>query len=33
VASAGTPLEFATFITAERQKWTAVAASAGIEID
>jgi len=33
VASAGTPLEFATFIAAERQKWTAVAASAGIKID
>jgi tripartite-type tricarboxylate transporter receptor subunit TctC len=31
--SAGTPLEFATFIAAERQKWTAVAASAGIKID
>jgi tripartite-type tricarboxylate transporter receptor subunit TctC len=32
-ASAGTPLEFTTFIAAERQKWTAVAASAGIKID
>jgi tripartite-type tricarboxylate transporter receptor subunit TctC len=32
-ASAGTPLEFATFIAAERQKWAAVATSAGIKID
>jgi tripartite-type tricarboxylate transporter receptor subunit TctC len=31
--SAGTPQEFATFIAAERQKWTAVATSAAITID
>jgi tripartite-type tricarboxylate transporter receptor subunit TctC len=32
-ASTGTPLEFATFIATERQKWAAVAALAGIKID
>jgi tripartite-type tricarboxylate transporter receptor subunit TctC len=32
-AATGTPEEFARFIVAERQKWTAVAASAGIKID
>ena len=32
-ANPGTPHEFATFIAAERQKWTTVATTAGIKID